>query len=97
MLPGLNLPVSLLNLLVVLRPVFTGLSFATFCGLAAGLAGQVRWRTVCGMLTGARPGRMTGRITSSPGLPGSWMSWTWQWPGSWCRCWSRRVGRSLSR
>ena len=53
MLPGLNLPASLAGLLVALRPVFTGPSFATFCGLAAGLAGQVRRRTVCGMLLGA--------------------------------------------
>ena len=37
MLPGLNLPASLAGLLVVLRPCFTGPSFATFCGLAAGL------------------------------------------------------------
>ena len=53
MLPGLNLPASLAGLLVVLRPVFTGPSFGTFCGLVAGLCGQVRRRTVCGMLTGA--------------------------------------------
>jgi hypothetical protein len=33
--------------------VFTAPSFRTFCGLAAGLAGQVRRRTVCGMLLGA--------------------------------------------
>ena len=57
MLPGLNLPVSLLDLLAALRPVFTGPSFVTFCGLAAGLAGQVRRRTVCGMLAGAGLGR----------------------------------------
>ena len=57
MLPGLNLPVSLLDLLSALRPVFTGPSFATFCGLVAGLAGQVRRRTVCGMLAGAGLGR----------------------------------------
>ena len=57
MLPGLNLPVSLAGLLVVLRPVFTGPSFRTFCGLAAGLCGQVRRRTVCGMLAGAGLGR----------------------------------------
>jgi hypothetical protein len=36
MLPGLNLPVSLLDLLGALRPVFTGPSFVTFCGLVAG-------------------------------------------------------------
>ncbi len=53
MLPGLNLPASLAGLLAELRPVFTGPSFATFCGLVAGLAGQVRRRTVCGMLLGA--------------------------------------------
>jgi DDE superfamily endonuclease len=53
MLPDLTLPASLAGLLVVLRPVFTGPSFRTFCGLAAGLAGQVRRRTVCGMLLGA--------------------------------------------
>jgi transposase len=53
MLPELTLPASLAGLLVVLRPCFTGPSFATFCGLAAGLCGQVRRRTVCGMLLGA--------------------------------------------
>jgi len=53
MLPGLNLPASLAGLLVVLRPCFTGPSFVTFCGLVAGLCGQVRRRTVCGMLLGA--------------------------------------------
>jgi hypothetical protein len=51
--PDLTLPASLAGLLTVLRPVFTGPSFRTFCGLAAGLAGQVRRRTVCGMLAGA--------------------------------------------
>jgi len=53
MLPGLNLPASLAGLLMMLRPVFTGPSFRTFCGLVAGLCGQVRRRTVCGMLAGA--------------------------------------------
>ena len=53
MLPGLTLPASLSALLGALRPCFTAPSFATFCGLAAGLAGQVRRRTVCGMLLGA--------------------------------------------
>ncbi len=52
MLPGLNLPASLLSLLNVLRPCFTAPGFATFCGLAGGLAGQVRRRTVVGMLLG---------------------------------------------
>jgi hypothetical protein len=50
--PSLNLPVSLLDLLIVLRPCFTAPGFATFCGLVAGLAGQVRRRTVVGMLLG---------------------------------------------
>jgi hypothetical protein len=59
MLPELNLPASLAALLGALRPCFTAPSFATFCGLAAGLAGQVRRRTVCGMLLGA-------------GLAGAW-------------------------
>jgi len=53
MLPGVTLPASLASLLGALRPCFTAPSFATFCGLAAGLAGQVRRRTVCGMLLGA--------------------------------------------
>jgi hypothetical protein len=53
MLPDVTLPASLAGLLLTLRPVFTGPSFATFCGLAAGLCGQVRRRTVCGMLLGA--------------------------------------------
>jgi hypothetical protein len=51
-LPSLNLPASLLELLLVLRPCFTAPGFATFCGLAGGLAGQVRRRTVVGMLLG---------------------------------------------
>jgi len=55
--PGLTLPASLAGLLGALRPCFTAPSFRTFCGLAAGLAGQVRRRTVCGMLLGADLGR----------------------------------------
>jgi plasmid stabilization system protein ParE len=53
MLPELTLPASLTGLLGALRPCFTRPSFRTFCGLAAGLAGQVHRRTVCGMLLGA--------------------------------------------
>jgi hypothetical protein len=53
MLPGPTLPASLAALLGALRPCFTAPSFRTFCGLAAGLAGQVRRRTVAGMLLGA--------------------------------------------
>jgi hypothetical protein len=52
-LPVLNLPASLSCLLAELRPCFTAPGFATFCGLVAGLAGQVRGRTVVGMLLGA--------------------------------------------
>ena len=52
MLPGLNLPASLLCLLNELRPCFTAPGFATFCGLVAGLSGRVRRRTVVGMLLG---------------------------------------------
>jgi hypothetical protein len=52
MLPSLNLPASLLCLLGELRPCFTAPGFATFCGLVAGLCGQVRRRTVVGMLLG---------------------------------------------
>jgi hypothetical protein len=53
MLPELTLPASLAGLLVTLRPCLTGPSYRTFCGLAAGLCGRVRRRTVCGMLLGA--------------------------------------------
>ena len=74
MLPGVTLPASLAALLGALRPCFTAPGFVTFCGLAAGLAGQVRRRTVVGMPCWAGPcstcGRMTGRTTSSPGPAG---------------------------
>jgi hypothetical protein len=53
MLPDVTLPASLAVLLAALRPCFTAPSFRAFCGLAAGLAGQVRRRTVVGMLLGA--------------------------------------------
>jgi len=53
MLPDATLPASLAVLLAALRPCFTAPSFRTFCGLAAGLAGRVRRRTVVGMLLGA--------------------------------------------
>jgi hypothetical protein len=58
MLPELTLPASLMLVLGALRPCFTARSFATFCGLAAGLAGQAGRRTVCGMLLGAGLGRL---------------------------------------
>jgi hypothetical protein len=57
MLPFLNLPGSLLEILSAFRPCFTAPGFATFCGLVAGLAGQPRRRTVTGMLLGAGLGR----------------------------------------
>jgi DDE superfamily endonuclease len=53
MLPFVNLPGSLLEILSAFRPCFTAPGFAAFCGLVAGLAGQVRRRTVTGMLLGA--------------------------------------------
>ena len=56
MLPGVTLPASLAGLLGALRPCFTAPSFRTFCGLAAGLAGQVRRRTVCRHAAGRGPG-----------------------------------------
>ena len=52
MLPSLNLPASLLEMLAVLRPCFTAPGFVTFCGLVAGQAGRERRRTVVGMLLG---------------------------------------------
>jgi DDE superfamily endonuclease len=52
-LPSLNLPLSLLGVLMTVRPCFTAPAFTTFCGLVAGLAGQARRRTVVGMLLGA--------------------------------------------
>jgi hypothetical protein len=52
-LPDVALPASLAQLLASLAPCFSAPSFVTFCGLAAGLAGQVRRRTVAGMLLGA--------------------------------------------
>jgi hypothetical protein len=58
MLPDVTLPASLAGLLAVLEPCFTGPSFRTFCALTAGLCGQVRRRTVVGMLTGAGLGRV---------------------------------------
>jgi DDE superfamily endonuclease len=53
MLQVQTLPASLMVLLAVLRPCFTGPSFATFASLVAGLIAQPGRRTVTGMLTGA--------------------------------------------
>jgi hypothetical protein len=53
MFPELSLPVSLMSVLLPLAPCFTAPTFRTFCGLVAGLTGQVRRRTVVGMLLGA--------------------------------------------
>jgi hypothetical protein len=79
------LPASLAGLLGALCPCFTAPSFRTFCGLAAGLAGPVRRRTVCGMLPGA------GLTLAWPHdrahyffARARWQaraSWAWPWPG----------------
>jgi DDE superfamily endonuclease len=53
MLQVQTLPASLMGLLAVLRPCFTGPSFRTFAVLVAGLIAQPARRTVTGMLTGA--------------------------------------------
>jgi len=57
--PAVQLPVSLMALLVSFRPLFTAPSFGTFCALACGFPGQgAGKRTVCGMLTGAGLSRL---------------------------------------
>ena len=53
MLPGATVPCSLVDLLTVFRPCFTGPSFRTFISLVVGPIAQTRRRTVCGMLIGA--------------------------------------------
>ena len=53
MFPDASLPVSLMTMLAPLASWFTAPAFRTFCGLVAGLTGQVRRRTVAGMLLGA--------------------------------------------
>ena len=53
MLPGATVPCSLVDLLTVFRPCFTGPSFRTFISLVVGLIAQTRRRTVCEMLIGA--------------------------------------------
>jgi len=59
-------------------------SFATFCGLVAGLAGQVRRRTVVGMLGGGLqhvwPHDRAHYFFPAPA--GSLTSWAW-WSRSW--------------
>src|SRR5215467_177509 len=71
MLPEPTLPASLAALLGALRPCFTARSFRTFCGLAAGLAGQVRRRTVVGMLLGAglAAAQLVVLLLVAPGAP----------------------------
>ncbi len=56
--PTVQLPASLIALLVCFRPLFTAPSFRTFCALAAGFLAQTGRRTVCGMLTGAGLSRL---------------------------------------
>jgi hypothetical protein len=88
MLPEPTLPASFAALLGALRPCFTARSFRTFCGLAAGLAGQVRRRTVVGMLLGAGLARTWPHDRAhyfSPGPDGRPVSWAWPPPG-WWRC-----------
>src|ERR1035441_2167957 len=53
MFPDASLPVSLMAVLFPLSRCCTAPAFRTFCGLVAGLTGQVRRRTVVGMLLGA--------------------------------------------
>jgi hypothetical protein len=53
MFPDANLPLLLMTVLAPLASCFTAPTFRTFCGLVAGLTGQVRRRTVAGMLLGA--------------------------------------------
>jgi hypothetical protein len=53
-----SLPVSLMRVLEVFRPCFTGPSFQMFAMLVAGLAACPARRTVCGMWTGAGMARL---------------------------------------
>jgi len=56
--PSLALPASLMAILVLFRPCFTGPTFRTFCALGGGFLAQPGRRTVCGMLTGAGLSRL---------------------------------------
>ena len=79
---GLNLPASLAGLLAGWIPGF--IAFPAFCGLVAGLCGQVRRRTVCGMLLGAGLSRCWPHDRAHyffARAAGSWMNWAWRWPG----------------
>src|SRR5712692_1443462 len=58
--PTVQLPASLIALLVCFRPLFTAPSFRAFCALAGGFLAQTGRRTVCGMLTGAGLSRVWG-------------------------------------
>jgi DDE superfamily endonuclease len=60
MLPDatLQVPASLMTLLVSFAPLFTAPSFRTFTMLACGFLGQPGKRTVCGMLSGAGLARL---------------------------------------
>jgi hypothetical protein len=89
MLPELTLPASFAALLGALRPCFTARSFRTFCGLAAGLAGQVRRRTVAGMLLGAGLARAWPHDRAHYFFARArWEAAEWAWPppGGWCCC-----------
>jgi hypothetical protein len=67
MLPEVTLPASLAVLLGALRPCFTAPSYRTFCGLAAGLAGQVRRRPRPGPGPAGRPAAGPGRRPADRG------------------------------
>jgi hypothetical protein len=66
MLPDTTLPVpiSLVNLLGVMFPLFTAPSFRTFCGLACGFLAQTGKRTVCGI---ADRGGPSAGVATRPG------------------------------
>lgn len=53
MVPGSDLPRSLLSLLTSFQHCFTRPMYLTFCSLVRGFIAQTGERTVCGMLTGA--------------------------------------------
>jgi DDE superfamily endonuclease len=83
MLQVQTLPASLTVLLGVLRPCFTGPSFATFAALVAGMVAQPGRRTVTGMLTGA-------------GLAGVWHHSRAHWFFARARWSAEQVGLALA-
>src|SRR6266508_2351989 len=61
-----SLPRSLADLLIVFRPCFTALTFATFRAMVAGFLAQPGLHTVTGMLVGARLAGRRHRPASGP-------------------------------